>query len=296
MTLIIMMLGMVAAAFSVIFIKIGTINPLVLSSYRLLIASVVLLPWFLKDLKARGEAFHISQIVPSILPGVFLAFHFSFYITGARMVPGAHASLITTLSPVVMPFLMFFMIREKITLWEILGSSLALLGALYLGMRDSRYAAEYLKGDIICFFGMVFVALYMAFARLNRKNTRLWFYTVPVYLTGGIICFFMALFSGADMIPRSSGDWISVMGLALVCTVGGHSINNYGMRKLRGQLVSLINLTQMIYAALLSFLILGEVPPVYFYPAALLILTGPLVVILSGGHKTLPPVKADNVS
>ncbi|MDC7241305.1 MAG: DMT family transporter, partial [Spirochaetales bacterium] len=252
MVLLIMMFGMAAAASSVVFIKLGTINSLALSSYRLLLASLVLFPWFLRDLKARGEAFHIRQIYPSLLPGVFLALHFSFYITGARMVPGAHASLITTLSPLVMPFLMFFMIKEHITKWELIGSTLSLAGAVYLGTQDSRFAAEYLKGDIICFFGMIFVALYMAFARLNRKNTRMWFYTVPVYLTGGIICFFLALFSGADMLPRSSGDWISILGLAILCTVGGHSINNYGMRKLRGQLVSLINLTQILFAALLS--------------------------------------------
>lgn len=63
-------------------------------------------------------------------------------------------------------------------------------------------------------------------------------------------------------------------------TVIGHSINNYGMRKLRGQIVSLLNLTQIIFATLLSFIFLGEIPPAYFYPAALVILSGPLLVIL----------------
>lgn len=275
-----MMIGMAAGGAAVVFVKIGTIHPVALASYRLLLSSIILFPWFIKDMKANSEAFHIRQIIPSLLPGVFLAGHFVFWIIGARMIPGAQASLITTMSPIFMPFLMYFMIREKITKWELIGSILALAGTFYLGMKDSNYAVEYLKGDILCFISMIFVTFYLAFARRHRKNTRLWFYMVPLYITGGLICFFIALFSGADMLPRSSNDWISILGLAVICTVGGHSINNYGMRKLRGQLVSLLNLTQILFATFLSFIVFGEIPPSYFYPAAILMLTGPLIIIL----------------
>lgn len=278
--LFIMMIGMAAGGAAVVFVKIGTINPVALASYRLLLSSIILFPWFIKDMKANDQPFQFRQIIPSLLPGVFLAGHFIFWIIGARMIPGAQASLITTMSTMFMPFLMYFMIREKITKWELMGSILALTGTFYLGLKDSHYAVEYLKGDILCFISMIFVTFYLAFARRYRKNTRLWFYMVPLYITGGLVCFFIALFSGADMIPRSNNDWISILGLAVICTVVGHSINNYGMRKLRGQLVSLLNLTQILFASFLSFLVFGEIPPVYFYPAAILILTGPLIVIL----------------
>jgi len=275
-----MMLGMAAAGSAVIFVKLGTIDPMILASYRLLLSSLILFPFFLRDLKRNTAPFHIKQILPSLLPGIFLALHFIFWIKGARLIPGAHASLITTMSLVFMPFLMVIMIREHLTKGEIIGSILAISGSIFLGLKDSQYALEYLTGDIYCFISMILVTLYLAFARLYRKTSRLWFYMVPLYFTGGIVCLIIGLISGADLIPKGRGDWISIAGLVLICTVGGHSINNYGMRKLRGQVVSLLNLTQILYSTLLSFLIFGEVPPGYFYPAALLILTGPLVVIL----------------
>ena len=274
------MLGMAAAGSSVVFVKLGDVNPLVLASYRLLLSALILFPWFLRDLKARGEAFRFKQIVPSLLPGIFLALHFVSWIMGARMVPGAHASLITNMSPLVMPFVMYFLIRERITPIEITGSILALSGSFYLGAKDYSFASEYLKGDLLCFICMIFVTLYLALARSNRKNTALWFYMVPLYLTGGLVCMGIAVATGADFRLHSGGDWSSVLGLAVICTVGGHSINNYGMRKLRGQLMALLNLTQILFAAVLSFLFFGELPPAYFYPAALLILSGPLLVIL----------------
>ncbi len=275
-----MMLGMIAASSAVIFVKLGTLDPFILASYRLLLASLILFPFFLRDVRKNSEPFHIRQLAPSILPGLFLALHFVFWIKGARLVPGAHASLITTMSVVFMPFLMHFMIREHLTKSELLGSALAIGGSFFLGLKDSRYAIEYLTGDLLCFISMLLVTLYLAFARLNRKTTRFWFYMVPLYITGGLICLIFGLISGAGLKPETGNDWIAIAGLTLICTVGGHSINNYGMRKLRGQVVSLLNLTQILYSTLLAFLIFGEVPPGYFYPAALLILTGPLVVIL----------------
>lgn len=283
---------MVFSGAAVIFVKIGTLHPVTLASYRLLLSSLILLPWFLKDLKANSQPFHIRQITPSLLPGAFLAGHFIFWIIGARMIPGAHASLITTMSTMFMPFFMYFMIREKITLRELLGTLLALTGTFYLGLKDSHYAIEYLKGDILCFISMILITLYLAYARRYRRNTKLWFYMVPLYVTGGVICFFIALFSGADMLPRNGSDWTSLLGLAVICTVGGHSINNYGMRKLRGQLVSLLNLTQILFSTILSFIVFGEIPPSYFYPAALLILTGPLVVIITGQKNKKPEMES----
>ncbi|MDC7234510.1 MAG: DMT family transporter [Spirochaetales bacterium] len=284
MILFIMMLGMAASGASVVFAKMGVLHPVALAAWRLLLSGAILFPWFLKDMKSMDGPFRLKQILPSLLPGVFLAAHFVFFIFGARLIPGAHASLITTLSPIFMPFLMFFLIREKITPWEILGSILALSGALFLGLKDSRYAAEYIKGDVLCFIGMLFVTLYLALARRNRKNSPLWFYMIPLYMTGGIICLVIAAAAGADLLPRSSDDWISILGLSVISTVAGHSINNFGMRKLRGQLVSLLNLTQILFASFFAFLVFAETPPVYFYPAAVLILSGPLLVILVNGR------------
>ncbi len=280
MTLFIMMIGMIASGFSPIFVKLGTMDPFILASYRQLLAAFLLIPLFIRDMKQNNRPFHIRQVTPSILPGLLLGLHFILWITGARLIPGGHSSVIVTMGPVFMPFVMFLMLREKITKVELTGSVLALSGVFFLGTKDSEFASQYIKGDILVFLAMILVTLYLAFARKNRKNSLLWFYMVPLYVTGGLLCFIIGMITGADLLPHSPGDWQSILGLAVVSTIIGHSINNYGMRKLRGQIVSLLNLTQIIFATLLSFLFLGEIPPVYFYPAAMVILSGPLLVIL----------------
>ena len=51
MVFIILTLGMIAAGSSVVFVKLGDVDPFVLAAYRLLLSALVLLPWFYKDMK-----------------------------------------------------------------------------------------------------------------------------------------------------------------------------------------------------------------------------------------------------
>ena len=280
MIYLIMAIGVLSLGSSVVFIKIGTMDPIFVAAYRQLIAAIITLPLFIKDVKTMEGPITLRRISPSLLPGLFLGFHFIAWTTGARMIPGGHGSLLINMSPVFMPFLMYFLVREKITLLEVVGSALAVGGVIFLGIKDSGYSPEYLKGDAVVILATFLIVLYLSMAKKSRKKSPLWFYMVPVYLTGGILCLIIGFISHRDPLPANLNDIISITGLAVFCTVIGHTINNFGMRKLRGQVVSLINLAQIIAATVLSFLFLEEVPPAYFYPAALIILSGPLVVIL----------------
>ncbi len=286
MLYIIMTIGVISAGSAVVFIKAGTMDPIFLAAYRQLIAALITLPLFIRDAKSRDKAITLKDLSPSFLPGIFLGLHFITWIMGARMIPGGHGSLLVTMSPVFMPFLMYFMVGEKITLLEVIGSCLAIGGVIFLGIKDSGYSTEYLKGDATVITSMILLVLYLALGKRNRKKAPLWFYMVPVYLVGGILCLLTGFIRGGDPLPATVNDYISLFGLAVVCTVIGHTIYNYGMRKMRGQVVSLINLAQIIAATILSFLFLGEVPPGYFYPAAVIILSGPVIVILFDKSQT----------
>ena len=113
MILFIMMIGMIAAGFSPIFVKYGTMDPFILASYRQLLAALLLIPLFVRDMKQSNRSFHIRQISPSVLPGIFLGLHFIFWVIGARLIPGGHSSVIVTMGPVFMPFVMFFHAEGK---------------------------------------------------------------------------------------------------------------------------------------------------------------------------------------
>jgi drug/metabolite transporter (DMT)-like permease len=275
-----LLFGVAVGASSVVFIKASSMDGILLASYRQLAAAFILSPLFFINLKKHKLAFSFKLILPSVLPGIFLSLHFITWIYGARSTPAANATLIVNMVPIVMPFLLFFVAREIITGREIAGTLLAMAGVLVLGGSDFSFAAAEFRGDLICFVSMLFFAVYMVLAKRNSSGKSVWLYVVPLYFIGGLFCFLIGLFISEPFAPVKGFDILMILGLALGPTIIGHSALNYSMKVLRGQLVSLLNLTQFLFAAVMGFVFFREVPGLFFYIASFLIIAGTVLIIM----------------
>ena len=82
-----LLLGAFACSTSVIFMKASRIDPILLACYRLVVATLVLLPLFVRDLRAHRDRFGAPELRRTLLPGVVLGVHFISWIIGARLTP-----------------------------------------------------------------------------------------------------------------------------------------------------------------------------------------------------------------
>jgi len=278
--------GVAAAATAVIFIKQSQTHPFLLCAWRQLLAATFLSPLFFMAARRHTATYTAGHLRRCIIPALMLATHFISWTIGARKTDAANASLIVNLVPIVMPFLMVFMATEHLNRQEAMGTVLSLLGLGVLGAGSYRLRPENLPGDIICFFSMLLFALYLAYGRKNRDFPSLWLYLVPLYFFSGSFCLATGVISGAGWFPANLHEWLLMLALAVIPTLIGHSILNDAMQRLRGQVVSLYNLGQFIFAGILAYLLLDEVPTPPFWVAAVLIVAGAVVVIQ---HQPAPP-------
>lgn len=278
--ILLLLLGVFAGACSIVFIKTSTLHPVLLAAYRQLAAGIILLPLYFIRLKKAGLRPSFPLIRPSILPGLFLGLHFIFWNYGAGMTTAANGTMLVNMVPVVMPFFAYFLFKEVINFPEILGTLLAIGGIVVLGLSDFHLSRETFLGDISCFVAMVFAAAYLALSRRNNKGESIWIYIVPVYLVGGLFTFIISLFFTGPLENVTGKNIFMFLGLACISTIIGHTIFNISMRRLRSQLVTLINLLQILYGALLGFFFFGEVPSRYFFIASPIILAGTVLTIL----------------
>jgi drug/metabolite transporter (DMT)-like permease len=278
--LLLLIIGVFCCSTSVIFIKLSSEHPILLAAYRLLLASIVLTPAFLKGLKTRGEGSPLFRIRSSLLPGVVLGLHFIAWNIGARMTLAANSTLIVNMVPVVMPFLLFLFSGEVINRREILGTSVAMAGVILLGSVDVQINRTTFFGDLACFLSMLLFALYLALAKRNKSSGSIWLYVVPLYYVAGAFCFIVGIFFQSPIKPYSVEELLYIIGLAVVPTVVGHSTLNYSMQQLRGQLVSIAILSQFVFAGVLGFVLLGETPHPFFYLSSGLLVGGAVVMVL----------------
>jgi drug/metabolite transporter (DMT)-like permease len=276
-----MIFGVICGSTAVIMIKASTEHPFLVASYRLFIAAAVLFPFFWRDLRSFSGNYGWRQLGWSAIPGVLLAIHFMSWVVGARLTAVASASLIINLTPVAMPFFVFFLFQERINRKEVLGTLFTLSGLGVLGWSSLRVSQSNFVGDLICLGSMLAFAAYLALGRHNGQRLSLWLYMVPLYTIAGVICLVLALPFINPIKPYAAREVLLFIGLGLIPTVFGHTILNYSLKFFRGQVVSVSNLSQPVFAGVLGFLIFGEVPQPVFFLAAILILVGILIVLLS---------------
>jgi drug/metabolite transporter (DMT)-like permease len=268
-----------AASTAVIMIKASTLQPALLAALRLFVATIVLTPVFIREVRRHRATYTWTHVRASMLPGLILAVHFISWTIGARMTPTANASLIINLVPLAMPFFLAALIRERLTRNEITATVVALGAVAVLTITDLSLSAEYFWGDVICFVSMLFYAGYMALGRKNRDFPSVWLYLVPLYAIAGIACFALALFLVNPFQAYSEKDIWLVLGLGIIPTVIGHSLINRAMKYFRGQRVSIVNMGQFVFAGILAYFIFGETPQWTFYIASGLLVVSAVIAI-----------------
>ena len=269
---VLLIFGVFASSTSFVYIRESTEAPVMLAAYRLLLTCLLISPLFFRDYRRfhKGELGMLFR--SSIGPGFVLGLHFITWVIGARMTTGANATLIVCLVPLAMPFFMLFMYQERIVRKEVIATGLALLGMIILSVGDFNISADYLTGDLVCLVSMILFAYYLALAKDSAKYESIWLYVFPMYLLAGIICFILALFFSSPIHSYSPYEVLMIFLLAVVPTIGGHTILNFSMQKFRGQTVSIINMGQFIFAGIVAYFIYMEIPTTEFYIASLLFL------------------------
>lgn len=271
--------GVFFCSTSIIIIRSSSLEPSLLASYRLIFAVGLLSPLFFLAWKKHRNWVRPKVFLRCIPPALLLAIHFISWAAGARMTYIANATLIINLTPAVMPFLAYFLIREHVNRREILGTCVALVGVVILSWNAFSIDADYLWGNIVCFASMVTFAAYLAFGRINKDFPSIWLYMVPIYAIAALCCLIYSFFT-LDSIALGSWEeagWMLAM--AVFPTTLGHVTLNRSLRYFTAQTFAVVNLHQFVSAGILGWLIFADLPPSTFFFAAALCISGAVIVI-----------------
>jgi drug/metabolite transporter (DMT)-like permease len=274
-------LGVLACSTSAVFIRSSTSDPLVLTALRLVIAFIFLLPVLFAQMRKHRGSFTRDHLRRTHAPAAVLALHLILWTLGARMTAVAQATLIVNLVPIALPFFLLWLARERINRAEVAGTVLSVAGLLILSVKDALKGGGSPAGDTVCFASMLLFGFYLALGRRNRDFPSIWLYVIPVYGQAALICLLVALPRMGTFEVGSAREWTIMIALAAIPTVCGHSLLNAAMRRIRGQIVSLCNVSQFVFAGFMGYLLFGEIPRTLFYVASAIVVAGVAIVVLA---------------
>jgi drug/metabolite transporter (DMT)-like permease len=271
--MLLLLVGVVCCAVAALLIRASETPAVLIAAYRQLIAAALLFPAY-ATCRKRYPEIPLRRLCRQALPAsILLTMHFWSWNIGVHMTPIANATLIVNLTPVLMPFVIWFMVREKITRPELAGTALALLGTAILSAADYRIDIHHLIGDVVCFLSMVALAVYLAWNR-RAALPSIWLYVPLVYTFSGLQCLLAGAVTAPSLMLSDSREWLLMLALAIIPTIVGHTILNHSMRVMRSQLVAITTLGQFIPAGILAWFIFDERPGLALFIAATLVVAG----------------------
>ncbi|PHD65177.1 EamA family transporter [Bacillus toyonensis] len=256
----ILFFGVFALSTSAIFVKLADAPAAIIAFYRLLFATVILLPLLLFNKRNRNELKTLSkkQWGFGFLSGLFLATHYVLWFESLRYTSVASSTVIVTLQPLFSMVGGYFLFKERFTKGEVIGCFIAISGSIVIGWKDFQISGDALYGDILAFMAAGIITAYFFISQNIRKDLSLIPYSVISY--GSSACFLgiFAYMQQQSFIHYATQTWLSFIGLAFIATILGQTIFNWLLKWMSATVISMSILGETIGTCVLAYFILSE--------------------------------------
>ena len=140
-------LGVLAVSTAAIFIRLADAPGVVVALYRLLIASLLLLPWTLRSLARTPLTFQNAPY--TILAGLCLAVHFATWISSLSYTSVTASAALVNTNPLWVALFSWLFLGLAPPLTVLIGAVLAVLGGALIGFDGSGVGSQPAFGQCI---------------------------------------------------------------------------------------------------------------------------------------------------
>jgi len=270
----ILAVGVSSVSFAAVLIRLAGAPALTVASYRMSIATLVLLPFISILERANIMAMTGKDWVLSCSSAICLALHFGFWITSLDHTSVASSVIIVTANPIFVSLLSRLILGEPIGRRTAIGISLGLFGGVVLTTGDLEVGLASIYGNLLAVLGALTVSGYYIIGRELRNRLSLLTYVGTVYGASSICLIAVAFLSGASLWGFSGQTFSYLILVAIIPQLIGHSSLNWALKHVSAPLVAISVMIEPVGATSLAWIILGEKPPVTTLIGGAFILVG----------------------
>ncbi len=269
----IILLGVLGVSLSAPLIRLSDAPSLVLVLYRVSIAALLLLPWVLLRRRAELCSLGKRELFLCLGSGVCLGLHFGCYFEALRYTGIASAVTLVDTEVFFVALLLPALFRERVTRPGWLGILVTFAGSAVIALSDAGGGGNALLGDLLALAGAACMAGYTLIGRSCRRKLSTAVYTFLVYAAAAVTVLLLLLLAGTPLGGYPPVNLLTALGMAVFCTLLGHSVFSWGLKTVSPAFISTAKLLEPVFAALLGALLFRELP-------GLPVILGGLIVIL----------------
>ena len=269
----IVLLGAAGVSLSAIFVRWSTAPSLVLAVYRMVFSALLLLPAAV----ARREEFRVlrrRELGLSLLSGAFLGVHFACYFESLRWTSIAAAVVLVDTEVLFVALASVLVLRKRLGGRAWLAVLLAFGGSVTVALADVSAGSDALRGNLFALTGSVCMAVYTMLGAVCRRTLSTTAYTSLVYLSAAGTVLAAALAGGETLVGWGAVNLLAGLGMAVFCTLLGHSVFSWGLKYLPPAFIATANLLEPVLAAVWGLFLFSERPGLQVVSGGVMILMG----------------------
>lgn len=257
--------AVLAISFSSILIRYSQAPSAVIAFYRMAITTLLLLPFALRERRSL-RALPAPLLAATVAAGLLLAGHFLTWIASLRYTSVTASVLLVTSHPLYVMAADAWLLRERVPVRRVLGALLALAGVALVTFAGAGSGGDVLGGgralygNLLAVAGSWFFAGYILIGRRVRQALPVLPYTTLVYGVASLAIAAGLLGTGLSFGPYPWREYFLFAALAVIPTLGGHTVLNWALEYVPASVVSVSILGEPVGASILAWLLLGEAP------------------------------------
>ena len=254
----------VATAFmsvSAILVRYTDAPSMALVFYRMLFTVVLMLVPVMWRYRSELRSIARSDLLMCAASGAMLALHFFTFFESLRYTSITSNLVLVNTSAFFVAFISLIVFKERMPFKGWLAILITFIGSAMISLSDMSLGGDNaLYGDFLAILGAVFFSFYAVIGRKERKGISVMAYTFIIYSVAALTSLALLLATGERVIGYEGKDYLCALGMAVFCTLLGHSVYNWGFKYVTASFVSVVALSEPIFGTLLGILFFGEVP------------------------------------
>jgi drug/metabolite transporter (DMT)-like permease len=282
---VVLSVALLAVSLAAIFIRLADAPGVVIATYRMVIASLTILPLSLRTL--RRSSFTRRNLSYAILAGVFLGLHFATWISSLSLTSVAASVSLVASQPLWVALLGWIFLKQPPSFLVLLGAMIAVTGGAVISFSDYGAGTASLLGNSLAIIGAIGGAAYLLLGRAaQRHGLTLNGYIGVAYSTAAVVLLPWPLIFGHSYTDYSLPTFGWIIVLALIPQLVGHTGINYAMKYLSPTLVATLLLLEPLGASLFALILFQETPTLTTALGAVVLLSG-VAMTVRGAQQSL---------
>ena len=283
------LLGVAMVSYSGPLVKAGLnfgANPASIAMMRMVLSALILLPIMCVRRKGQTEApiqslrrMTMKQWLWSVAASVCLALHYLTWMTSLDATSTFASVALVCTQPLFVAALSGIVLKEKMPKDARLGALIAVGGALLIGMNSIAGMSGDITGDLLALAGAIFMAGHWLCNRYARRMVDALPFMILLYAQTAILLALTLPFLGGFQMTWMA--LLCVAGLAVGCTLLGHSMFTLALGKVSATVVSFALLGEPVGAMIWSMVMFGEILTTLLFIGGTVTIIG-LVLYLMG--------------